>query len=251
MSAAILAAHEAAAHVWFHDHADELDSRLNACFGRLDGDAREEAVADSRARVWASLLSAAKRGRLGKITAYTAAVYARAGYKVGRRFAGTNNTDAMGDGTRTTGRVSGGSVDMVGVRSDGQECMETVSLADALVDPRGWDRPLENVRRNSDYPAIMDAENVNAKARLTFLMLAESQGAARNMDIARDLGVSEGRATQLKTLLAEAFARHGYRCPLGRSKDNKARRQSRSEAAASTADVGETAATADPAVPGA
>ena len=251
MPAAILAAHEAAAHVWFHDHADELDSRLNACFGRLDGDAREEAVADSRACVWASLLSAAKRGRLDKITPFTAAVYARVGYKVGRRFAGTNKTDAMGDATRMTGRVSVGSVDVVGVRLDGQEGIETVSLADALVDPRGWDRPLENVRRNDDYPAIMDAENVNAKARLTFLMLAESQGSARNMDMARVLGVSAGRATQLKTILAKALARHGYRCPLGRSKNADARRRGRSVAKASTADVGEAAATAEPAVSGA
>ena len=69
-----------------------------------------------------------------------------------------------------------GSVDMVGVRSDGQDCMETVSLADALVDPRGWDRPPENVRRNCDYPAIMDAEGVNREGLAAFRMLAETHG---------------------------------------------------------------------------
>jgi len=213
-----LAAHEAAAHVWFHDHAEELESRLRVCFRRFDPDARAEAVADCRARIWSSLLSAARRGTLHEVTPYFAAHFAHAGHRVGRRFNGVSKTDVMGEGTRACGRSH--------VVSCDDE--EFVSLAEALPDPRGWDRPPENTRRDFDYPSILKTERVNGKARAAFRLLAESHGTIPNLEIARTLGVSPSRATQLKAILRRALSLHGYFSPLGWSNEDGTKRRVRS-----------------------
>jgi hypothetical protein len=85
-------------------------------------------------------------------------------------------------------------------------------LADVLADSRE-DAPIENVRRNLDYPAIFDKEQVSPKGRRVFEFLAESHGAGSQKELARELKVVPSRVTQIKRELAACLSQHGYGPP--------------------------------------
>jgi len=190
---------------WFAEHAAELASRLRVAFHRLAPEARAEAAADCTARIWEWLLSAERRGTLHRVTPFRLVTYARASWFVGRRFVGMSSTDVMGEAAGWRGRVNVVSLD------DG--ATPELSPSETIPDKRSGGNPFEDVRRNCDYPYILEADRVSAKARRAFALLAQTMGGLKNLELAAELGVSPGRATQLKTRLADALARHDYRCP--------------------------------------
>ena len=70
-------------------------------------------------------------------------------------------------------------------------------LRECLAD-RDAENPYEVVRRENDSPDIFDMESVNPKAVATFQYLADTKSEGKQCDLADELGVSEGRITQLK-----------------------------------------------------
>jgi len=213
------------AHAWFAAHADELRSRLRVRFRKLGGEACEEAISDATARIWSSLLSAQRRGTLGTVTPFHAVEYARAGFAVGRRFTGMSSTDVMGEAASARRRVRVVSLEEPAAAGDGRP-----TLSECLGDRR-TDTPYEEVRRNCDYAYILDAENATPKVRRAFARLVERLGALPNLELARDLGVSPARSSQIKKLLAEALSRHDYRCPPVRTRQGRLPRRAIGRAA--------------------
>jgi hypothetical protein len=189
-------------------------------------EAREEAVADCRACVYAWCVSAAGRGSLDRITPWTAARYATTAHLSGRRFAGSSTTDALAEGTRAAGRAVVNSIE--DLESADRRGGAAATLADVLPDHHWWDDPAENARRNHDYAFVPAAERLPAKARPVFRRLAESFGSDQAA-IAGELGVSPGRVCRIKTDLAAALARRGYgpERPVPRRRGRPARRTGR------------------------
>lgn len=198
---------ESSAHRWFAVHRIEIESRIKACFCRINDNELEEATAEVLANVYKAIDSAARRGVLGNVTPYHLVVYAVKHFWQGRRMAGYSTTDVMSEATRRRGRVTVMSMSSpIGHNSD----EDTPTLAEVLAD-RGDDAdPFEATRRNRDYGDIFDNEGISMKARRTFDMLSADRGLGCGMRIARALGVSSGRVTQLKDELAAALGRHGY-----------------------------------------
>ena len=64
------------ANAWLVRHHNELVSRANAQFARLDPERREEMVAEVIARAFEWAVSAARRGRLDCVTPYWTVVFA-------------------------------------------------------------------------------------------------------------------------------------------------------------------------------
>ena len=201
----------AVARTWFNSHLPELQTRFRAYFCRFKADARAEAIQDCLAVIWQRALAAARRSRsLDEHTPYNAVVFAGKAYRCGRRFAGSSTTDVMAEGTRAVGRVTIASVeDWVATKSEVPHPGRTL-LRKMLADHRTWNDPFEAARVQHDYPAVLAAEGVSAKARSVFDELARTHGSARVMDMAAALRVSPARICQLKEQLAEAPWRRGY-----------------------------------------
>lgn len=200
----------AQANAWILRHYDELVSRACACFSRLTDDRREEAVAEVLAKVLAWAISAARRGRLHRLTVYWAVVYAARHVRCGRRFVPTVSACVMSESGRAKRGVRVVSLDDT-VCSDRRR---SAPLRECLAD-RDAENPFDIVRRIHDYPDILDSEKVSEKANDVLLFLARTHGDGKQSDLAAELGLSAGRITQLKGQLRNALARHGYVGPLG------------------------------------
>ncbi|MHC4066099.1 MAG: hypothetical protein ACYSUI_16610 [Planctomycetota bacterium] len=85
-------------------------------------------------------------------------------------------------------------------------------LSEILADPKA-DRPVENTRRNIDYPEILGRAAANRTVRRVFTFLCETASAGKQVDLARELGVSAPRVCQLKAELADILAAYGYEPP--------------------------------------
>ena len=174
-------------------------------FGRLNPEAREEAVAEITAYAWGNLLSAMKKGKRAVVAPSNLAYFASRGFRSGRRFAGSSEVDVMGEGTRALGRV--GVVSLCAERTRGQGGDgEAVRLSDALADKRAQD-PSEEARINVDYREMMQSRAVSNRAREVFVLLA--QGHTTN-EIAALLRVSAPRICQHKAALRRLLKRCGY-----------------------------------------
>lgn len=195
------------AHQWFNDNLPEISIRARGVFFYLRDDDRDEAIAEAVAYAYTAIDSAARRGTLHNLTPFHLVNFAAKHFRQGRRVAGYSSTDVMGEATRRRGRVSVVSMSSPIARGDEEDAP---TLAEVLAD-RGDDAdPFEATRRNRDYGDIFDNEAISVKARRAFDMLSADRGLGCGMRIAKALGVSSGRVTQLKDELAAALGRHGY-----------------------------------------
>ena len=201
--------HSQSANAWIMQNYTELRSRARACFAYCEPGHREEAIAETVAASLAAAHSAARRGKLDRITPYWLVIFATRQFRSGRRFAGTSSVCVMSEATRLRRGVR-----VVSLDQDVDPVVDQdVKLREALADGEAED-PFDVVRREHDYPAILEAEAVSSKAWATFRFLAETRGSGKQADLADELRVSPGRITQLKRELGEALERHEYAGPL-------------------------------------
>ncbi len=210
MSGIPIASHKprSAGHDWFERHLPELISRCRAFLRRVPDHVREEAQAEILASIFQYVLRAARRGKLSALTAYTLVSFLGRGVCQGRRMTGTSTTDAPSEACHRRRGLRVVSLDDPRVKF--ATCGPGgVQLSDALAAPKA-DRPLENARRNIDYPEILDRARANRKVRRVFTFFCETAGAGKQKDLARELGVSSPRICQLKGELADMLAANGY-----------------------------------------
>ena len=172
---------------------EELISRAKAYFSYLPMERREEAIAETVARAVAWTISAARRGTLYRVTAYWLVIYSAQQLRAGRWFAGTSSKCVMSEAARIKRGIRIGSLDEVICVDDGRP----LTLHECLAGDDG-ENPFDIVRREQDYADIFEKESVSTKAAATFQFLADTNGEGRQCDLAKELGVSEGRITQLK-----------------------------------------------------
>lgn len=184
----------------YHELRDELDSRARAANSDLPPFAREEATQEAHCLAWVWLLSAAEKGRIHKLTAFSIARYARLAYRSGRRFGvAANSHDAMDEGARVQHKVRVQSLDDV-----------SHPISSALVDSR-HPRPDEQVRMEHDLGLLREDSHLSSRGREVFdrLLLDHERGCGAR--IAEELGVSRPRISQItREELAPAMARIGY-----------------------------------------
>lgn len=205
------------ANAWVAMHHDELVSRASAYFSRLPLVHREEAVAEVVARAVAWALSAARRGKLHRVTAYWVVIYAAQQLRSGRSFAGTSSRCVMSEAARVRRGIRIASLhDEI---DNGKE--KPLMLRDSLAD-HDAENPFDIVRRESDYPKIFEVEDLSPKALATFQFLADTKSEGRQCELADELGVTPARVTQLKDEIGTALSRHGYTAPLGRRPTSQA-----------------------------
>ena len=199
------------ANAWLLDHHAELQSRARANMAHFDRERREEAVAEVIATTLAWAHSAARRGRLDRLTPFWCVIFASRHWRQGRRFAGYSSTCVMSEAARLKHGIKITSLESVDEEADDEAFMLfRESLADAAAED-----PFDVVRRSQDYPAIMDLEGVSPKARRTFTFLADTAARGKQCDLAAELMVSQGRITQLKDELGAALSKYDYVGPLG------------------------------------
>jgi len=199
------------ANSWLLTNQVELESRAKANLAMLGRERRDEAVAEVIAMAFAWAVSAARRGVLHKLTPFWCVIFASRQWRQGRRFAGYSSTCVMSEAAKIKRGIKVTSLEAI---DEGADHEAYISLDESLAD-RNAEDPFDIVRRNEDYPGIMDMEGVSPKARRTFMFLAENQGGSRQLDLAAELKVSPGRITQLKGELAAALAKYDYVGPLG------------------------------------
>ena len=197
------------ANSWIQRHHSELRSRARACFAYCEPGHREEAIAEILAASLAAAHSAARRGKLARITPYWLVIFATRQFRSGRRFAGTSSVCVMSEAARLRRDVR-----VVSLDQDVDPVVDhDLKLREALANDDA-ENPFDVVRREHDYPDILKSEAVSSKAWSTFRFLAETRGAGKQADLAAELRVSPGRITQLKGELAGALGRHDYMSPL-------------------------------------
>jgi len=199
------------ANAWIEDNLDKLFNYASYRFRFMRPEQKEECVAEMLALTLAAAVSAARRGKLHRLSPHWAVMYAAKRISCGRYIAGSSSRCVM---SRATQRKH--DFQVVSLNGDWVEDhhRQPAPYIEALVDGDAED-PFDVVRRRHDYPAIFEAEQVSDKARATFDFLAETKSEGRQLDLADELKVSAGRISQLKDELAEAIGRHGYHGPLG------------------------------------
>ena len=205
MSAAVT---QLSAHNWFMQNLPEIQSRSNACLSRLSGERREDAQAEIIGAAFKATVHAERNGVLGNITAFHVVTNALKQCRQGRRMAGYTTTDVMSEATQLKGRCKVLSLSEPTARKSGER--QCLPLSETLADRRQDNNPLEQVRRNLDYPEILRQEHVSPKARKVFKSLTRDRTTGHGLRLAHELMVSPGRITQLKGELAEALRRHDY-----------------------------------------
>lgn len=197
-----------AAHAWFEKHLPELSSRCNSFFRQKQASERDEAVADVLARVFEYAINAEPRGKLHRLTPFTLVSFFARAFCEGRRMIGASSLDVLSEaGRRRHGLRVVSLEDLPDLPT--AHSRSPHRFAEMLSDSKG-DRPLENVRRDVDYVEILDRAGASAKVRRVFHFLCETVGEGRQVELARELGVSPVRITQLKAELAGHLAAAGY-----------------------------------------
>lgn len=205
-----------AGHNWFERHLPELTSRCRAFTRRVPDHVREEAQAEILASIFQYVLRAERRGKLSALTPFTLVSFFGRAFCDGRRMTGSSRTDVMSVATQRRRGFQVISLETVEPDASGDGF---VRLADVLADPKA-DRPLENTRRNVDYPEILDHAGASRKVKRVFTFFCETASAGKQKDLARELGVSAPRVCQLKDELADILAAQGYQ-PSGTRKSSK------------------------------
>jgi hypothetical protein len=198
-------------HSWFDCHFAELTRRCHRQFRLLPVVEREEAVAETLASIFKYAVSAAARGRLSDLTPYTLILFFSRSCRSGRKMAGYKAVDVMSETARRQRHHA-----IIPLHQPAQVQTDrgtiVVKLSEVLADAREGS-PAENARRNIDYPAILDREKVSHKGRRVFEYLCQTHGKGNHRELARELGITPSRISQIKHELARSLARHGYGLP--------------------------------------
>jgi len=199
---------------WFDRHLPELTQRCRSYFRSLPTVERDEAMAETLAGIFLYTMRAAARGKLRRLTPYTLVWFFGRSCRAGRRMAGYTSTDVMAEAARRRHHHEVLSLHQpLRIQVDHHEIV--APLSEVLADSRE-DSPLENVRKNVDYPEILQRERISPKGRRVFEYLCQTHGAGSHQALARELGVAPSRITQIKRRLAACLARHGYGPPATR-----------------------------------
>ena len=225
MSAIPIVSHKprSAGHDWFERHRPELTSRSRAFTRRVPDHVREEAQAEILASIFQYVLRAERRGKLPALTPFTLVSFFGRAFCDGRRMTGSSRTDVMSVATQRRRGFRVISLETVEPDASGDGF---VRLAEVLADPKA-DRPLENTRRNVDYPEILDHAGASRKVKRVFTFFCETASAGKQKDLARELGVSAPRVCQLKDELADILAAHGYEPSAARKSEKRSKRPGR------------------------
>ena len=207
---------EVQAQAWFLQHLAGMQRFTRLRFRGLGSGECEEAVADVLASIFRSSLSAARSGKLHRLTPYHVVVFAVRQYRCGRRFAGYSSTDALAEATQRRGRAVVVSLAAPALSRPRRRQDDFPSLGEILSDRREQS-PLERVRQSLDYPLILHRGHIDGKALRIFELLTVERGKGSVDRIAGELGVTPGRVCQLKTRLANALRAQGYEPPPQRS----------------------------------
>jgi hypothetical protein len=199
-----------AAEIWFQENLPELQSRVRVFVRRFPLDERPDGSAEILGQVWRYVLSAAHRGKLANLTAFTLVMFFGRSYAAGRRLSGACSTDVYSPTSSLRRDVRIVSLEECRT-SRTPEGGARLPLSEVLADRRA-PNPLEATRQNLDYPAILRRQRASRKARRVFAWLAQTQGSGRQTELARELRVSEPRVVQLKQELAKHLAAEGYEC---------------------------------------
>jgi hypothetical protein len=199
------------ANAWIEDNLDKLFKYASYRFRFMRPDQKEECIAEMLALTLAAAVSAARRGKLRRLSPHWAVVYAAKRISCGRYIAGSSSRCVMSRATQRKHDFRVVSLDGDWAEDDRRRLQCTEALADSDAED-----PFDVVRRGHDYPAIFEAEQVSDKAKATFQFLAETKSEGRQLDLADELNVSPPRITQLKGELTKALAGHDYHGPLGR-----------------------------------
>ena len=210
------------ARTWFEYRLAELTRRVHGFFSRLAGPQHEEAVADTLARIFHYVVGAQARRKLHRLTPASLVRFFGTSYYAGRRAAGSNSRDMMSEVTRDRRRPRVMSLDQPRWNQNGLNDAAT-SLSKVLEDRRE-NSPLENVRKALDFPAILQKERVGFNGRRVFHYLCQTHGQGSHRQLARELGVSPTRITQIKRELGACLAKNGYGPPATRSRTAAMRR---------------------------
>lgn len=168
-------------------------------FGHLDPEAREDAVAEAVALCWKNHLHCVAEGK--DIGARSLAHFAVQGVKSGRALSGSSATDVLSRRTQVLGRVCVLSLsESPADEGDDRSDSGWWNCAQALVDKRVWERPLERTRIDLDYAKFLGLPAITGQERKVFDLLARGH---RTCEIAHRLEVSAPRVCQVKNALAE------------------------------------------------
>ena len=194
----------------FMSMQEELESRAFAAGCGLCPCDREEFVAECVAWSWAWMLTAAEKGRLDLVTPYWCATFARKMWNTGRRFGmSASINDAMDEQARAKGRVGVENLESIA----NARCESTARgrmITKALTDSRHA-RPDQVVRAEHDFGLVRDDPSLSERAGQLFERLLLDNEAGHGVRIAKELGISPGRVTQLKRgELAPSLERLGY-----------------------------------------
>jgi len=182
----------------------EIEQRSRRHYSQLDPEAREEAVQDCLAQAWITFRSARKNGKTSDVatqgcaTPATLAFYTNRLYDSGRRFVGTHRNDVLAAACRAKKRSLADVAD-----EDGE-------VVEVLADHRVENRPLEKLRVKHDYPYILRHSGLSRQALTVLVKVLEDNTVGSSTRIARELGISPGRVTQIKQEIATAFAEYNY-----------------------------------------
>ncbi len=161
----------------------EVESRSRRHFSHLRAAAQDEAVAESVAQAWGLYRSAVARGN-HRFTPCSLAWFANRAVDSGRRFAGYKKSDALDHGA----------VGLDDLDSEGQS-----RIAEALVQRQ---TPVfDQARIRIDWPQFLRDDLTEREAFMTDELAA---GSTRS-EVARELGLSPARVTQLMQGVAEAY----------------------------------------------
>ena len=182
--------------VFAQRYLPEIEARTLRHYNRLDREAREEALQETRCLSWMMFRSAAGNGKVGSksvrngdggrpdFTPCTLAWYANRSFDSGRRFAGSSTTDVMADGTRVAGRVHIRSIDEL----DGD------ALLESFRDRRAEGDPARLAGERIDWADFRRSGLLNEKGLRTLDLLALG---FRNGELSRAIGVCPARVSQL------------------------------------------------------
>ena len=163
----------------------EIEERSRRHYSHLDSAARDEAVQESVCQAFALYDSAVRRGNC-RFTPCTLAWYANRAVDEGRGFAGYTTTDAL-----DAGRAVG---------FDDLDAEGRSRIAEALVQRQ---TPVfDQARIRIDWPEFLRLE-LSRREEEIVTRLAEGW---KRVEIARRLGLSPARMTQILGEVAEAYA---------------------------------------------
>ena len=187
---------------------DEIRSRAWTAFRYANASDREEAQAETVAWAWSWCLSAAKRGRLNRLTPFSIVSYAALLIRSGRQFAGDAKRDVLSPQAKAAGQVRVRSLqDLPAIMAD--ETRRRGTIAKGLTDSRRAGPP-EVARVNHDYALLGKDAELSQRAVEVFMHLVADNGKGHVRRIAEQLAVSSPRICQLKARLREGLTRLGY-----------------------------------------